>query len=73
VWVDQKGDLTRAPLDQAGIPTSAAVMGTLPLLGVPLATWTLYCVLCRALDAHRGRRWAQDWATVEPEWKSRLQ
>jgi hypothetical protein len=72
VWVDHEGTLTRAPLDRAGIPSSAAAMGVLPLIGVPLATWTLYSVLCCALDAHRERRWAQDWATVEPDWNSRM-
>jgi hypothetical protein len=72
VWVDRQGDLTRAPLDRAGIPTSAAASGALPLIGVPVATWILYACLCFALDAHRERRWAQDWAAVEPDWNSRL-
>jgi hypothetical protein len=71
-WVDREGNLTRAPLDRAGIPASAAAMGALPLIGVPLVTWTLYAFLCVALDAHRARRWAEDWAAVEPEWNSRL-
>ena len=44
----------------------------LPLIGVPLATWTLYVVLCVGLDARRDRRWEQDWAAVEPDWHSRL-
>ena len=72
VWVDHEGTLTGAPLNRAGIPSSAAAIGVLPLLGVPLATWALYSVLCCALDAHRERRWAQDWAAVEPDWNSRL-
>jgi hypothetical protein len=72
VWVDRRGELTRAPTDRAVLPGSAAAMGALPLVGVPLAAWTLYAFLCFTLDAHRERRWAQDWAAVEPEWKSRL-
>jgi len=72
VWVDRAGDVVRAPLDPTGIPTSAMVMGALPLFGVPLAAWTLYAVLCVLLDAHRERRWERDWATVEPDWNSRL-
>jgi hypothetical protein len=71
-WVDRDGNLTRPPLGRAGIPSSAAVMGAVALVGVPLGTWTLYAVLCLALDAHRERRWAQDWAAVEPDWHSRL-
>jgi hypothetical protein len=71
-WVDRDGDLTRPPLDRTGIPSSAAAMGALWLVGVPLMTWTLYAVLCSILNAHRERRWAQDWAAVEPDWHSRL-
>ena len=72
VWVDHAGDLTRAPLDPDGIPTSATVMALLPLFGVPLAAWTLYALLCVLLEARRERRWERDWATVEPDWNSRL-
>jgi hypothetical protein len=48
------------------------VMGALPLFGVPLMAWTLYAVLSFFLDVRRERRWERDWATVEPEWNSRL-
>jgi hypothetical protein len=72
VWVDRDGDVTRAPLDPAGISGTAVAFGLLPLIGVPLAAWTLYAVLCFALDAHRERRWGEDWAAVEPVWNSRL-
>jgi hypothetical protein len=72
VWVDRDGNLTRPPRSRAGIPGTAAAIGVLPLIGVPLAGWALYAVLCLVLDAHRERRWGQDWAQVEPEWNSRL-
>ena len=72
VWVDREGNPTRAPLDRADIPGTAAATGALALVGVPWPTWTLYALLCLALDAHRERRWAQDWAAVEPVWNSRL-
>jgi hypothetical protein len=72
VWVDRRGELTGAPTDPASLPGSAAAVAALPLVGVPLAAWTLYAFLCFALDAQRDRRWSQDWAAVEPEWKSRL-
>jgi hypothetical protein len=72
VWVDREGRLTRPPLDRAAITTSALAVGLLPLVGVPVATWTLYAVLCFALDSRRARRWDEEWAAVEPEWHSRL-
>jgi hypothetical protein len=72
VWVDREGNLTRAPLDPDDIPSSAAMLGVAPLIGLPLATWTLYAVLSFTLDARRERRWERDWAAVEPDWHSRL-
>ena len=72
IWLDGEGNLARAPLDRTGIPAAAMAMGALPLIGVPVAVWTLYAVLCYGLDAHRQRRWALGWAAVEREWGTRL-
>jgi hypothetical protein len=72
VWVDRAGDLTQPPLDRAGIPAFAYLMGALLLVGLPVATWTLYAVMCLLLDVARDRRWERDWASVEPDWHSRL-
>ena len=47
-------------------------MGALLLVGLPVATWTLYAVMGLLLDAARDRRWERDWAAVEPDWHSRL-
>jgi hypothetical protein len=71
VWVDRDGEVTRAPLDPAGIRGTAAAIGVLPLVGVPIAAWALYALLCFALDARRDRRWGEDWAAVEPVWNPR--
>lgn len=70
VWVDRDGHLVQAPLDRSGIARSATAVGVLALVGVPLATWTLYAVLCFVLDNRRERRWERDWAVVEPEWST---
>lgn len=72
VWVDDEGNLTRAPLDRAAIGVTANVTALVPLLGLPLVTWTLYACLCFYLDVRRERRWETDWAAVEPDWNSRL-
>jgi hypothetical protein len=72
VWVDREGDLTGPPLDRSGVDGTAAAMGALPLIGVPVAAWALYAGLACWLDAHRERRWAEGWAAVEPDWHSRL-
>jgi hypothetical protein len=68
VWLDDDGNRTVAPLDRAGIPGTALTMAALPLVGLPIVTWTLYAVLCSTLDSSRERRWEQEWVTVEREW-----
>jgi hypothetical protein len=72
VWVDRDGHMSLAPMDRGRIDSSAMTIGAVFLLEVPLGAWTLYAILCAALDAHRGRRWAQGWAAVEPDWVTRL-
>jgi len=72
IWVDREGALTPPPLDPVGIPDSAAAVGALPMIGLPVVVWLLYALLCGVLNAHRERRWAEDWAAVEPKWNSRL-
>jgi hypothetical protein len=47
-------------------------VGALPMIGLPVVVWLLYALLCAVLNAHRERRWAEDWAAVEPKWNSRL-
>ena len=72
VWVGRDGELTPPPLDPAGISTTAVAVGALPLIGLPVVTWLLYALFCAVLNALRDRRWARDWAAVEPVWKSQL-
>lgn len=73
VWVDNgSGDLTTSPLDQGTVSSSSIAIGVVALFAVPMTVWGAYCLLCAVLDAHRGRRWAQDWARVEREWRMRL-
>jgi len=72
VWVDHRGDITDAPLDSAAVTASAASVAALPLVGLPLAAWTCHACFCFVLNARRERRWALDWAAVEPQWNSRF-
>ena len=72
VWVERDGDPTRAPLDPAAIPASAAATAVLLLIGLPVAVWFLHVLLCTVLDATRERRWERDWASVAPRWTAEL-
>jgi len=72
VWVDHNGAITDPPLDRAAVTASAASVAALPLVGLPLAVWTCHACFCFVLNARRERRWALDWAAVEPQWNSRF-
>jgi hypothetical protein len=72
IWVDVNGERTHPPLDPRGIQGTATAMALLPLLGVPIAAWACYVILCAALDARRDRNWTEGWAAVEPHWKAQL-
>jgi hypothetical protein len=72
VWVDRSGELTTAPMDQDSIDVTGFAAGVVATVAVPLVAWVAYCMLSTVLDAHRRRRWAQEWDRVEREWRTRL-
>jgi hypothetical protein len=72
IWANRQCVLTRPPLDPVDVPATATAMALAPLLGVPVAAWACYAVLCAALDARRDRRWTEGWAAVEPDWGAQL-
>jgi hypothetical protein len=72
VWVDRAGNLTTAPMDPVSIGDSALVVAIAVTVGLPLTVVALHYGLCFGLDVHRRRRWGQDWARVEREWRARL-
>jgi hypothetical protein len=72
IWADRRCTLTRPPLDPRVVPGTAMAMALVPLLGVPVAAWAGYAVLCVFLDARRDRRWTEGWAAVAPEWGAQL-
>jgi hypothetical protein len=71
-WRGSDGGHVAPPLDRRDIVRMATISGALVLLGVPLGVGALYAALVVALDAHRARRWGQEWAAVEPRWGTRL-
>jgi hypothetical protein len=70
IWVGGNGVPTRAPLDRDAVSRSVMTASAMALIGVPVAGFCLYAMLCVALDAHRTRRWEQEWGAVEPRWSS---
>jgi len=68
VWLDGDGDRTTSPMSGADVTGRAVTQGVgtyalLSALAVGVHLWVR-----GLLDASRSRRWAAEWADVEPEW-----
>ncbi|MGI5129973.1 hypothetical protein ACQEVB_24445 [Pseudonocardia sp. CA-107938] len=72
VWLDHEGRLTHSPLTAsdavlcgwvAGLGTAAAAASAL------VSVWSLMRRLALAVNC---RRWADEWAAVEPHWRKEL-
>jgi hypothetical protein len=72
VWVDRAGDLTTRPLDGGDALGSAVAMAAGTLLCVSSFAAGLYLAFGASLDRRRLRRWAADWAVVEPVWTRKV-
>jgi hypothetical protein len=70
VWVDRSGAVTGPPMgdgDVAADTIAAVILGPGVLLGL---AGLGHLGLVAALDRRRLRRWAADWAEVEPLWRA---
>jgi hypothetical protein len=72
IWVDRDGNLTTRPLDQEGAVARAAGIAGGTYLAVAALAVGVYVCLRAALDRSRLRRWAADWAVIEPVWTRRV-
>ena len=72
VWVDQDGDQTTRPLDAGDAVARAAAAGAVAYLWTSTFAAVAYLGFRAWLDRGRLRRWAADWAVVEPEWTRRV-
>jgi hypothetical protein len=72
VWVDPAGAVAARPLH----PVSAPAAGIVAAVGVLCAGGTLllaaWVVVRRLTGCVNARRWEQEWATVEPQWRRHL-
>jgi hypothetical protein len=72
IWVDQDGDLTSRPLDAADAVAQAVAAGAVVYLWTSTSAAAVYLAFRASLDRRRLRRWAAEWAAVEPEWTRRV-
>jgi hypothetical protein len=72
VWVDRTGGLTTRPLDGGDALGSAVAMAAGTFLCLSSFAVGLYLAFGASLDRSRLRRWAADWAVVEPVWTRKV-
>lgn len=72
VWVDDGGALTRRPMDRGAVTGEAVLTGSVTFLCVLVTAVGAHFLAVRLIDRYRARRWATEWAEVEPQWLRRF-
>ncbi len=72
LWTTSDGRPTGAPMTPAQVQRSTLVLVGLGWAGTVVATVLLHVALCRLLASRADRRWAREWARVEPTWSRRV-
>jgi hypothetical protein len=72
VWVDRAGRVVPAPLTGQEAAVQGLVTGLLTVIAVATAGACGHAGVLWLLARRRLRRWADDWAAVEPQWVSRF-
>jgi hypothetical protein len=72
IWVDRDGDRTARPLSNGDVVGQAVGTFVLTYLGVAMAGLGGYLGFRRVLDRSRSRRWAAEWAVIEPVWSGKV-
>ncbi len=72
IWVDDSGDVTTPPLDGSDVVNQAVLSGVSTLIGISAAAGLGYLWVRTMLERSRMRRWAADWAVVEPVWSRKV-
>jgi hypothetical protein len=68
IWIDRNGDPTTRPLSDSDVSSRTIGIAVLTYLGLSMTAIGAYLLLRRQLDRSRSRRWAAEWAVVEPQW-----
>jgi hypothetical protein len=72
IWVDRDGELTTRPLDRGAAVARAVAMAVGTYLCLSSLAAGGYLAVGASLDRSRLRRWAAEWAVIEPEWTRRV-
>ena len=68
IWIDRNGDRTTRPLSDADVSGRTAGIAVLTYLCTAMTAISAYLLFRLQLDRSRSRRWAAEWAAVEPTW-----
>ena len=69
IWVDRQGAQVPQPLDDGDVVTRTVAQALLTYVEIVALVCAGYVGFRWALDRSRLRRWATDWAAVEPLWR----
>jgi hypothetical protein len=72
VWLDAQGDRTTQPLSAGEAMARGVSWALLTLLAASGLAFLGHLSFRTALNRSRLRRWAREWATVEPGWTHRV-
>jgi hypothetical protein len=68
LWTDRNGNRTTRPLSHGDVVGQAGGQGIVTFAVLSLIAWGAYRSFRTLLDRNRFRRWAAEWAVVEPVW-----
>lgn len=71
IWIDEDGALTGAPPTERDLTAGTTIAGGATFVVIIAAAAAGHALTCWLLNRHRDRRWAADWAAVEPSWSGR--
>jgi hypothetical protein len=72
IWIDRNGNRTTRPLNDADVAARSVGYALVTYLWTALVAWGAYRWVRWLLDRSRSRRWAAEWADVEPEWTGKV-
>jgi hypothetical protein len=72
IWIDRIGDRTTRPLSSGDVVGETVGTALLTYLGISMVAIGAYRLFCMQLDRSRSRRWAAEWAVVEPKWTGKV-
>jgi hypothetical protein len=72
IWIDRDGNRTSRPLSSGDVAAQSVGFALVTYLWTALMAWGAYRWVRWLLDRSRARRWAAEWADVEPEWTGKV-